>query len=91
MSVTAPGPLHDLELLVRSRYGLVFLRTPEEDRAASLLRHLADSLNVPSLMGMMGGSSLMPNNGATGDATLRSSGDDAAGAGSASAAKPRIS
>ena len=47
MSVTAPGALHDLELLVRSRYGLVFLRTSEEDRAASLLHHLADSLNVP--------------------------------------------
>ena len=39
--------LRDLELLLRSRYGLIFLRTAEEDRATSLLRHLADKLGVP--------------------------------------------
>jgi hypothetical protein len=42
-----PGPLHDLELLLKSRYGLVFLRTSEEDRAGSLLRHVADALGIP--------------------------------------------
>src|SRR5687768_13754515 len=47
MSETTPGPLHDLELLLRSRYGLVFLRTTEEDRAGSLLRHVADSRGIP--------------------------------------------
>ena len=39
--------LKDLELLLRSRYGLVYLDTVEEDRAGGLLRHLADKLGVP--------------------------------------------
>ncbi|MGD2067740.1 MAG: AAA family ATPase [Gemmatimonadota bacterium] len=39
--------LTDLELLVRSRYGLIHLRTAEEDRARALLRHLADGLGLP--------------------------------------------
>jgi len=45
----APGQdaLHDVALLVRSRYGLIHIDTPEEERAQSLLRHLADSLGVP--------------------------------------------
>src|SRR5688572_29327446 len=47
MSAPRPGVLHDLELLLRSHYGLVFLRTAEEDRAASLLRHVADALGIP--------------------------------------------
>jgi hypothetical protein len=47
MSETTPGPLHDLELLLRSHYGLIFLRTIEEDRAASLLRHVADAGGLP--------------------------------------------
>jgi len=39
--------LNDIELLIRSRYGLIHLETPEEDRAAGLLAHVADRLNVP--------------------------------------------
>jgi len=39
--------LKDLELLLRSRYGLIHLDTLEEDRAGSLLQHLADQLGVP--------------------------------------------
>ncbi|HKK27224.1 MAG TPA: AAA family ATPase [Gemmatimonadota bacterium] len=40
-------PLDDLELLLRARYGLVVLATDEEDRAGTLLRHLADALDLP--------------------------------------------
>ena len=47
MPDSRPDALHELELLLRSRYGLVFLHTGEEDRAASLLRHLADALGIP--------------------------------------------
>ncbi len=39
--------LHDLELLFRSRHGLIYLDTREEDRANSLLAHVADRLRVP--------------------------------------------
>ncbi len=39
--------LKDLQILIRSRYGLIHLDTIEEDRAESLLKHLADSLNLP--------------------------------------------
>ncbi|MBI4519841.1 MAG: AAA family ATPase [Gemmatimonadetes bacterium] len=39
-------PLKDLEVLIRSRYGLIGLETEEEDRAATLLRHLADRLSL---------------------------------------------
>ncbi|MDP2956316.1 MAG: AAA family ATPase [Longimicrobiales bacterium] len=39
--------LKDLELLLRSRYGLIYLDTLEEDRAEGLLRHLADALKIP--------------------------------------------
>ena len=39
--------MKDLELLLRSRYGLIYLDTLEEDRAGSLLQHLADQLGVP--------------------------------------------
>jgi len=42
-----PDLLHDLELLIRSRYGLIHLVTDEEERAGTLLRHLADRLGVP--------------------------------------------
>jgi len=51
--MTEPGaragtdPLHDLDLLLRSRYGLIHLDTSEEDRAEALLSHLADSLGLP--------------------------------------------
>ncbi|MDH3208064.1 MAG: AAA family ATPase [Gemmatimonadota bacterium] len=39
--------LHDLELLFRSRHGLVYIETDEEDRANTLLAHVADRLGVP--------------------------------------------
>jgi hypothetical protein len=43
----SPDPLDELALLVRSNHGLVVLDTPEEERAESLLIHLADRLGVP--------------------------------------------
>lgn len=39
--------LKDLELLLRSRYGLIHLDTREEERADSLLLHLADARKIP--------------------------------------------
>ena len=39
--------LKDLELLLRSRYGLIHLDTREEERANSLLLHLADARKLP--------------------------------------------
>jgi hypothetical protein len=39
--------LNDIELLIRSRYGLIYLDTPEEDRANGLLAHVADRLGLP--------------------------------------------
>jgi len=38
--------LHDLKLLIQSRYGIVHLDSDEEDRIQTLLRHLADGLGV---------------------------------------------
>jgi len=43
----AADPLHDLDLLLRSRYALIHVDTSEEERAESLLAHLADSLDLP--------------------------------------------
>ena len=43
----AKDALRDLELLFRSRNGLVHLETEEEDRASTLLSHVADRLGVP--------------------------------------------
>ncbi len=43
----ARDALKDVELLLRSRYGLIWLETREEDRAGGLLRHLADRLGLP--------------------------------------------
>lgn len=40
-------PLRDVELLVRSRHGLIVIDTPEEERATTLLRHLADRMTMP--------------------------------------------
>jgi len=40
-------PLHDLDLLLRSRHALILLDTVEEDRAQTLLAHLADHLDIP--------------------------------------------
>ncbi len=51
MTNPSAGPagdvLHDLEILLKSRYGLVHLATDKESRSATLLRHLADRLNIP--------------------------------------------
>jgi hypothetical protein len=38
--------IKELKLLIRSRYGLICLETIEEERAESLLRHLADHMNL---------------------------------------------
>ena len=43
----AKDALKDLELLLRSRYGLIYLDTLEEDRAEGLLRHMADAVGIP--------------------------------------------
>ncbi len=43
----AKDPLKDLELLLRSHYGLIYLDTVEEERAEGLLRHLADAVGIP--------------------------------------------
>ena len=40
-------PLKDIELLIRSRHGLIVIDTAEEERAATLLQHLADSMEMP--------------------------------------------
>ncbi|MHC4105288.1 MAG: AAA family ATPase, partial [Planctomycetota bacterium] len=46
-----PGDHFDLtkemSLLIRSHYGLVYLETKEEERAESLLMHVADDLDLP--------------------------------------------
>jgi AAA+ superfamily predicted ATPase len=43
----ATEALADLELLIRSRWGLVHIDTIEEERVLTLLRHLADRLGAP--------------------------------------------
>jgi len=37
----------ELSSLIRSRYGLILLETVEEDRAETIIRHLADRMNLP--------------------------------------------
>src|SRR5258706_6117585 len=37
----------DLELLIRSHYGLIYLDTDEEERTETILKHLADHLQIP--------------------------------------------
>jgi hypothetical protein len=39
--------MRDLDVLLRSRYGLIHLPTRETERAASLLRHLTGNLGIP--------------------------------------------
>lgn len=39
-------PLHDIELLIRSRYGLIVIDTIEEERIETLLRLAADRLSL---------------------------------------------
>jgi AAA+ superfamily predicted ATPase len=43
---TAPEPLHELELLIRSRYGLIVVESLEEERIATLMRLLADRMSL---------------------------------------------
>jgi SpoVK/Ycf46/Vps4 family AAA+-type ATPase len=43
----ATDALADLELLIRSRYGLIHIDTVEEARVQLLLRHLSDRLTLP--------------------------------------------
>ncbi|NIP81692.1 MAG: AAA family ATPase, partial [Gemmatimonadetes bacterium] len=45
--MSAPDPVEELALLVRSSHGLAVFVVDDEDRAESLLRHLADRLGVP--------------------------------------------
>jgi SpoVK/Ycf46/Vps4 family AAA+-type ATPase len=40
-------PLHDIELLLRSRHGLIIIDTVEEERASLLLNHLSDHMQLP--------------------------------------------
>ena len=42
----ASDPLHDLELLIRSRCSIIFLDSEEEDRAEILCRYLADRMRI---------------------------------------------
>jgi len=39
--------IKELNLLIRSRHAIICLETVEEERAESLLKHLADSMNLP--------------------------------------------
>ena len=43
----ASEALSDLELLIRSRYGLIHIDTVEEERTELLLRHVSDRLTLP--------------------------------------------
>ena len=45
--MTKTDPLRDIELLVRSHYGLIVINTPEQDRAETILRLVADRLSTP--------------------------------------------
>ncbi|HET9438747.1 MAG TPA: hypothetical protein VFO52_01170, partial [Longimicrobiales bacterium] len=40
-------PLRDIELLIKSRHGLIVIDTAEEERATTLLTHLADRVGKP--------------------------------------------
>ncbi len=45
--MAAQNVLRDLQLLFQSRYGLIHMETEEDERALSLLRHLADRVSLP--------------------------------------------
>jgi AAA+ superfamily predicted ATPase len=45
--MTATEALADIELLIRSRYGIIHVDTIEDERTRTLLRHLADRMAVP--------------------------------------------
>lgn len=44
--MSGSDPLHDIELLIRSRYGLIVVETAEDERAETLLRLAADRLGL---------------------------------------------
>jgi AAA+ superfamily predicted ATPase len=43
---TSPDVLRELNLLIKSHYGLIWFKTADDDRAHTLLSHLADSLGL---------------------------------------------
>jgi SpoVK/Ycf46/Vps4 family AAA+-type ATPase len=45
--VPSSDPIRDLQLLIKSRYGVIVVETAEEERAALLLRRLAGDLRLP--------------------------------------------
>ncbi len=45
--MTDHDPLHDFQLLIRSRYGVLLVETPEEDRAEALAERAAWQLQLP--------------------------------------------
>jgi len=47
MPLRSHEALHDLEVLLRSRHGLIHLETGDEDRARTLLYHVADRAGLP--------------------------------------------
>jgi AAA+ superfamily predicted ATPase len=47
MRMERKDPLRDIELLIRSRHGLIVIDTAEDERAELLLRHLADRISMP--------------------------------------------
>src|SRR5262245_30710764 len=40
-------PLRDVELLIKSRHGLIVLDTAEDERAELLMQHVADRMSMP--------------------------------------------
>ncbi|MGI9626167.1 MAG: AAA family ATPase [Longimicrobiales bacterium] len=45
--MTPADPIKDLELLIRSRYGLIQVASDDEGRVVALLHHVADRLDIP--------------------------------------------
>lgn len=43
----AGDPLHELDVLLRTRYGLILIDSPEHERVTALLRHAADRRGLP--------------------------------------------
>ena len=50
MPLRSHEALHDLAVLLKSRHGLIHLETGDEDRAATLLHHVADRTGLPLLV-----------------------------------------
>ncbi len=47
MPLRSHEALHDLAVLLRSRHGLIHLETGDDERAATLLHHVADRVGLP--------------------------------------------